>query len=92
MKIHTFLKKAEMLETICFTIENVVLGIEKVMKIRSKICAKSMQEKGMQKVWKMMTKGSQNGSRNPSKIGKVMVKTHAKKQRRNLRPSKIVFS
>ena len=26
MKIHTFLKKAEMLETICFTIENVVLG------------------------------------------------------------------
>ena len=27
MKIHTFLKKAEMLETICFTIENVALGI-----------------------------------------------------------------
>ena len=26
MKIHTFLKKAEMLETICFTIENVALG------------------------------------------------------------------
>ena len=26
MKIHTFLKKAEILETICFTIENVVLG------------------------------------------------------------------
>ena len=32
MKIHTFLKKAEMLETICFTIENVVLGTQKVMK------------------------------------------------------------
>ena len=60
--------------------------MQKGIKNQSKIYAKSMQEKGMQKVWKMMTKGSQNGSRNPSKIGKVMEKTHAKKQRRNLRP------
>ena len=50
MKIHIFLKKAEMLETICFTIENVVLGRQKRIKNQSKIDAKSMLEKGMQKV------------------------------------------
>ena len=61
MKIHTFLKKAEMLETICFTIENVVLGTQKVMKNRFKIYAKAMQEKGMPKVWKIIPKRSQNG-------------------------------
>jgi len=66
--------------------------MEKGIKNQSKIYAKSMHEKGMQKVWKMMPKGSQNGSRNLSKIEKVMEKRHAKKQRRNLRPSKIVFS
>ena len=46
----TFQKKAEMLETICFTIENVVLGMQKRIKNLSKIDAKSMLEKGMQKV------------------------------------------
>ena len=56
MTIHTFLKKAEMFETICFTIENVVLGTYKVTNNRSKIYAKSMQEKGMQLVWKMKSK------------------------------------
>ena len=30
-----------------------------------------MQEKGMQKVWNMMPKGSQNESQNPSKIAKI---------------------
>ena len=65
--------------------------MQKGIKNLSKVYAKSMQEKGMQKVWKMMTKGSQNGSRNPSKIEKVMEKTHAKKQRRNLRPKKSDF-
>ena len=63
----TFLKKAEMLETICFTIENVVLGMQKRIKNQSKIDAKSMLEKGMQKVWKMMPKCIQNGSQNPTK-------------------------
>ena len=65
--------------------------MQKGIKNLSKGYAKSMQEKGMQKVWKMMTKGSQNGSRNPLKIGKVMEKRHAKKQRRNLRPKKSDF-
>ena len=52
--------------------------MQKGIKNQSKVYAKSMQEKGMQKVWKMMTKGSQNGSRNPSKIEKVMEKRQAK--------------
>ena len=52
MKIHTFLKKAEMLETICFTIENVVLGTVEVMQNRLKFYSKSMLGKGAQKVWK----------------------------------------
>ena len=37
-----------------------------------------MQEKGMQKVWKMMPKGSQNGSLNPLKMIKMSEKRHAK--------------
>ncbi len=78
MKLYTFLKKVEMLETICFTIENVVLGTSKVMKNPSKICAKSMQEKGMPKVCKMMPKGSQNGSQNLLKSVKMLEKRHAK--------------
>ena len=63
-----------MLETICFTIENVVLGTQQVMKKRSKIYAKSMQEKGMQKVWKNMPKGSQNGNPNRLKMLKMSEK------------------
>ena len=47
------------------------------MENRSKIYAKSMQEKGMQKVWKIMPKGSQNESQNPSKILKILKKRHA---------------
>ena len=52
--------------------------MEKGIKNQSKIYAKSMQEKGMEKVWKIMPKGSQNGSPNPSKIGKVMEKGRPK--------------
>ena len=33
-----------------------------------------MQEKGMQTVWKMIPKGSQNESQNPSKITKILKK------------------
>ena len=33
-----------------------------------------MQEKDMPKVCKMMPKGSQNGSQNPSKIAKILKK------------------
>ena len=47
------------------------------MKNLSKIYAKSMLEKGMPKVCKMMPKGSQNESQNPSKIGKILKKLHA---------------
>ena len=42
-------------------------GVRRI-KNQSKIDAKSMQEKGMQKVCKMMPKCIQNGSQNPSKI------------------------
>ena len=86
MKIHTFLKKAEMLETVClFGIENVVLGIKKVMKHLSKIFVKSMQEKGMQKIWKLMQTCFQNGSQNLKNTGtngirKLMLKFYAKKK------------
>ena len=48
--------------------------MQKGSKTQSKIYAKSMQEKGMQKYWKMMPKCIQNGSRNPLKIEKVMEK------------------
>ena len=75
---HVFLKKAKMHETICFTIENVVLAMQKRIKNRSKIDAKSMLEKGMQKVWKMMQKWSQNGCQNRSKKTKMPEKRHAK--------------
>ena len=56
MIFHAFSKKAKSHETIVFTIENVVLGMQKRIKNLSKIDAKSMLEKGMQKVWKMMQK------------------------------------
>ena len=36
-----------------------------------------MQEKGMPKVCKMMPKGNQNESQNPSKIAKILKKRHA---------------
>ena len=64
MIFHAFSKKAKSHETIVFTIENVVLGMQKRIKNQSKIDAKSMLEKGMQKVWKMMQKWSQNGCQN----------------------------
>ena len=57
----TFLKTAEMLETICFIKENVVLSTSKSKKSQYKIDAKSMPEKGMQKVWKIMPKWRPNG-------------------------------
>ena len=74
----TFLKKAEMLETICFTIENVVLGTYKCMKIRYKIDAKSMPEKVMQKVCKIMPKLKPNGGQDRLKIQKYAKKDMAK--------------
>ena len=78
MKIHTFLKKAEKRKTVCFTIENVVLGTENCMKFQYKINIKSILEKSMQKVWKMMPKGNQNESQNPLKRLKMLEKKHAK--------------
>ena len=59
-KFHNLSEKANILQTVCFTIENVVLDIKKVVKNQFKIDAKSMQEKGMQKVCKMFPKGFQN--------------------------------
>ena len=56
LNFQTFLKKAEMIETICFTVENAVLGTYKCMKNQYTIDVKSMPEKAMQKVWKMMPK------------------------------------
>ena len=41
------------------------------MKNHDRIDAKSMLEKGMAKVCKMMPKGSQNGSQNPLKRRKI---------------------
>ena len=52
--------------------------MQKRIKNLPKIDAKSMLEKGMQKVWKIMPKWSQNGSQNPSKIPKKPEKRHAK--------------
>ena len=51
-----------------------VSGMQKGVKNQSKIYAKSMQEKGMQKVWKIMPKRIQNGSQNPCKIRKMLEK------------------
>ena len=47
---HTFSKKAKSHETIVFTIENVVLGMQKRINNLSTIDAKSMLEKGMQQI------------------------------------------
>ena len=52
--------------------------MQKGIKNQSKIDAKSMQEKGMQKVWKIMAKRIQNESKNPLKINKNTGKRHAK--------------
>ena len=49
MFFHTFSKRAKSHETIVFTIENVVLGMQKRIKNQSKIYLKSMLEKVMQK-------------------------------------------
>ena len=49
--------------------------MQKGIKNQFKINAKSMQEKGMQKVWKMIPKCIQNESQNPSKILKIPEKT-----------------
>ena len=47
------------------------------MKNHDRIDAKSMLEKGMPKVCKMMPKGSQNESQNPLKRLKMPEKRHA---------------
>ena len=47
------------------------------MKNHDRIDAKSMLEKGMAKVCKMMPKGSQNESQNTSTIAKLLKKRHA---------------
>ena len=48
------------------------------MKNHDRIDAKSMLEKGMAKVCKMMPKGSQNGNQNPLKSLRYPEKRHAK--------------
>ena len=54
------------------------------MKKRYRIDAKSMLEKGMPKVCKMMPKGNQNESQNPSKITKILrKKNHAEIDTKN---------
>ena len=68
MIFHAFSKKAKSHETIVFTIENVVLGMQKRINNLSKIDAKSMLEKGMQKVWKTTGKWSPNASQNGWRI------------------------
>ena len=55
--IFTFAKKAEMLQTAWFSIENVVLGIQQLREY-IKNNAKSMFEKGMEKVMNMMLKSN----------------------------------
>ena len=47
------------------------------MKKHDRIDAKSMLEKGMPKVCKIMPKGSQNESQNLSKIAKILKQRHA---------------
>ena len=74
MIFDTFSKKAKRTKLLKKLIEFLGFGMQKDIKNQSKIYAKSMQEKGMQKVWKMMPKCIQNGSPNPLKIGKVMEK------------------
>ena len=46
---HVFLQKAKSHEMFCFSIWNVVLGMQKGIKIQSKFDAKSMLEKGIEK-------------------------------------------
>ena len=53
MFLHTFSAKAKMHETIVFTIENVVLGIQKCMQNRYKIDARKSHAKSMAKYAKM---------------------------------------
>ena len=52
------------------------------MKKHDRIDAKSMLEKVMQKVWKIVPKGSQNGSQNLLKSVKMPEKRHAKNDAR----------
>ena len=51
--LHTFSAKAKMHETIVFTIENVVLGIQKCLQNRYKIDARKCHAKSMGKYAKM---------------------------------------
>ena len=53
MFLHTFSAKAKMHETIVFTIENVVLGIQKCMQNRYKIDARKSHAKSMANYAKM---------------------------------------
>ena len=53
------------------------------IKNQSNIDAKSMLEKGMQQIWKMMQKWSQNGCQNRSKMEKKRKKGMPKSMRKN---------
>ena len=55
-EFHTFSKLAKMHETIVFTIENVVLGIQKCMQNRYKIDARKCHAKSMENYAKMEPK------------------------------------
>ena len=46
---HTFTKKAEMLQTVCFPIENVVLGIQELRKVRQKLMENQYLKKACKK-------------------------------------------
>ena len=63
MKIHTFLKKAEMHETICFTIENVVLGTKKSSKFNLKSMQNRCKKKACKKYGKLCQKGAKKGTK-----------------------------
>ena len=65
---YIFAKKAEMLQTVCFPIRKPGSGHPTIQKSPSKMNAKSMFEKGMQKVMNMILKRGQNRGPNPMKI------------------------
>ena len=83
MEFHICSQKGKTLETICFTIENVLLGTVEFMQTRWKIYSSLMLEKGMQKVWKIMPKWIPNGGPNRSTNWKYATKGIKNKSRKN---------
>ena len=78
MKIHMFLEKAEMYETICFTIENVVLGTskshEKSVQNLCKIDARKRHAKSMDNYAKMHPKWEPRSIQNLKNTGKNCIR------------------